>query len=154
VGTDDLFEFFFAVRSSPVMSEHRIRFRGGWLALPIEGTPDLAGPLDLPVAWPEGVVGSVRLIRRFGRPPIDPAAISARIEFLAVPGLRSVQLNGVDLGRPPADVFDWSVPLTDSLSVRNVLTLDVVIGRYSTAELPAGWGAIALVLTPFSGSSP
>jgi hypothetical protein len=132
------------------MSEHRIRFRGGWESSTIEGGLDVAQRLSLPVDWPSGVVGTVRLIRRFGCPPIDRFG-SVRLEFRAVPGLRAVQLNGDDIGRPPADVFDWSVPLARLLAARNVLMLDVDLASVSPADFPGGWGSIALVIVPGPG---
>jgi hypothetical protein len=125
------------------MPEHRIRFRGGWYLSAAEDEPSNVRRLTLPVVWPPGMVGPFRLTRRFGRPPIDPAVESAWLELSDIPGLRSLQLNGVDLGPIPLDVLDWTVPLTGLLDLRNTLTLELVPGQFST---PEGWGSIALVI--------
>jgi len=47
-------------------------------------------------------------------------------------------LNGVDLGPPPAGVFDLTVPL-ESLEARNELTLVVDAGQVSADLCPGGW---------------
>jgi hypothetical protein len=135
------------------MPEHQIRFRGGWEFRAIGNDRDDVLRLTLPVVWTHGNKGPVRLTRRFGRPPIDTAVESARLELRAVPGLRSVHLNDVDLGRPPAGVDDWSVPL-DSLESRNTLTLVVVLDDIPPDAIPGGWGSIALLIASRTADEP
>jgi hypothetical protein len=127
------------------MPEHRIRFRGGWEFRALESDSDDDLRVTLPVVWPPEIKGPIRLTRRFGRPPIDSAVESARLELRGVPGLRSLHLNGVDLGPLPAGVVDWSVPL-ESLEARNTLTLVVVADDIPPDEIPGGWGSIALLI--------
>ncbi len=138
-------------RCSPIMPEHRIRLREGWESSALDGHPGDVGRLSLPVVWTRGTQGPIRLSRRFGRPPIDPAIESIRLELRGIPGLRSVHLNGVALGPPPAGVLDWTLPLTEPLGSRNTLTLEVVLEQASTVEIPEGWGSIALMIAPKSG---
>ncbi len=95
------------------MSEHWIRLRGGWEfqegVVPADpGTnPSNSGPLTLPIAWPETQVGPVRLIRRFGCPPIEPGLEIVTIRLDKVAGLLAVQLNG----------RVWEGPLDESLTL-------------------------------------
>lgn len=130
------------------MPEHRIRFRGGWESSPVGGDPGNARKLTLPVAWPDGPGGTVRLTRRFGRPPDLAEGETIWLELRDVPGLRSLQLNGVDLGPPPSDGVGWTLPLAGRLADRNTLTLEVALD----GETPGGWGSIALVIVSESGS--
>jgi hypothetical protein len=133
------------------MPEHRIRFRGGWVSCALDGDPADVARLSLPIVWPSGIEGAIRLSRRFGCPPIDPAFESVRLELRDVPGLRSLRLNGVDLGMPPPGVLDWTLPLAEALDARNTLTLEVVPDQVSPVEIPGGWGSIALVIAPKNG---
>jgi hypothetical protein len=129
------------------MPEHRIRFRGGWESRTVEGDPGEVRRLTLPFASHTEIGGPIRLDRRFGRPPIDKAVESVSLELRAVPGLRSVHLNGFDLGPLPADVIDWTVPRLAMLEARNTLSLEVVPGLASAEETQGGWGWIALVVS-------
>ena len=133
------------------MSEHRIRFRGGWELIPTEGDARAIRRLTLPVDWPPGIEGPIQLSRRFGRPPMDRALESARLELRGVPGLRSLRLNGLDLEPPPVGVRDWTVPLAEWLDARNILTLEVNPVLLSPQETPGGWGWIALVIATKAG---
>jgi hypothetical protein len=126
------------------MSEHRIRFRGGWEASPAGGDPGAIRRLTLPIAWGSATARPICLTRRFGHPSIDPAVESVRLELRDVPGLRSVQLNGNDLGPIPLDVDDWTIPLAGLLEARNTLTLEVVAPP--AIDPPGDWGSIALVI--------
>ena len=96
-----------AKREGLTMSEHLIRFRGGWLRLDPDALPNLTaippGPrVSLPITWPEeagsGVV--VRLVRSFGVPPLDPARESLALRLADVGGLVSAHLNGREIARP------------------------------------------------------
>jgi hypothetical protein len=129
------------------MPEHRIRFRGGWESSVADGDHGGASRLILPVVWPPGIVGPIRLTRRFGRPPIDPTVESVWLELSGVPGLQSLRINGVELGMPRAGVIDWTVRL-ESLEARNTLTLAVDLGQVLAEERLGGWGSIALLITP------
>ena len=125
------------------MTEHHIRFRGAWELLELGPGRSAPRPVTLPIAWPPEFAGPIRLTRRFGRPPIDPALESIRLELKAVPGLRSVTLNGAELG--PIGGVDRDIPLPSALPARNTLTLEVVPGPPGP---DGGWGAIALVIGP------
>ncbi len=133
------------------MPEHRIRLRGAWDWHAREGEIEVVRRLDLPTDWPVGVVSPFRLIRRFGRPPFDPSAESARLEFVGVPGLVAARLNGQVLAGLPAGAADWSVRLSGPLLTRNALVLEVDLGPGPPPEGP--WGSIALVIFPRHGES-
>jgi hypothetical protein len=126
-----------------VMTDHRIQFRGGWEAIRPGAPPER---LTLPVAWPIAASGLIRLVRRFGRPPVDPAAETIRLELRDVPGLIGLRLNALHLGGPAPGVEAWVVPLDGHLDPRNVLTIEVDLVVANLADLPAGWGRIALVI--------
>lgn len=131
------------------MPEHRIRFRGAWDWHVREGEVEFARRVTLPADWPVDVASPFRLVRRFGRPPFDPAVETVRLELIAVPGLVAARLNGRGLGGPPEGAVVWSVPLDEPLLPRNVLVLEVDLGAFR--DWPGGWGAIALVIAPRAG---
>ena len=134
------------------MPEHRIRLAGAWeLFAPGRGA-DVARRLNLPTTWPSELAGPLRILRRFGSPPIDPAIEVISLEFLGVPGLRRIDLNGVEFPGPPAGSVDWVVPLDGPLLARNTLILDVAIEPPGRVERLEGWGSIALVITPMGES--
>jgi hypothetical protein len=135
-------------RFLPSMPEHRIRLRGAWELLAQGGWDAPITRRSLPTTWPVDLAGPIRLIRRFGMPPIDPASEALSLEFLAVPGLVRIDLNGVELPFPPAGSVDWVVRSVGPLLARNTLTLDVELGRTDRPEKAEGWGTIALVITP------
>jgi hypothetical protein len=126
--------------------EHPIRLRGGW-EWEGPGAPPGGGPrVALPMAWPPGIAGPIRLVRRFHRPPIDPAAEALVLRLEEVPGLSAVWLNGLLLARPPAGTSALSLDLEPGLPDRNVLTLE--IDPIAATGRASPWGAIALVVRP------
>ena len=117
------------------MPEHVIRLRGGWERVDPLGRAE--GPrVTLPLPRPGG---PVRLARSFQAPRVDPAREAVWLRVADAPGLRSVRLNGRDLG--PADGLEAAraYRLPADLPARNRLEL---------AAEPAsdGWGSIALVI--------
>jgi len=126
------------------MPEHRIRFRGAWDWHGPDGEAEVARRVTLPADWPADLAGPFRLLRRFGRPPFDPAAETARLDLANVPGLVAARLNGRDLGEIPPGAIDWSFPLADALLPRNALVLEVELPP--GVEGRRGWGSIALVV--------
>jgi hypothetical protein len=127
------------------MLEHRIRFRGGWESNRSGGE---VARLNLPIVWPSDSSGTIRLTRRFGRPPLDPEAETAWLELGFVSGLRSAWLNEGDLDLPDTHAASRRVSLGSRLEDRNVLTLEVDLGLVDPGEASAGWGWIALVIGP------
>jgi hypothetical protein len=130
------------------MSEHRIRLRGAWELLARGGGYASLSRLSLPARWPDELAGPIRLIRRFGMPPIDPATEAISLELLGVPGLGRIDLNGVELPLAPPGSVDWVVRPVGPLLARNTLTLDVELDPSNRPEKAEGWGTIALVITP------
>ena len=129
------------------MPDHRIRIRGPWDRSTIGG--DGAGPpgrVSLPCPGPGELSGRFRLIRRFGRPPHDPARESLRLDLADVPGLLRVTLNGVDRPLAPAGGPPWSIPIDEPLPDRNVLALDVDFAGVEGFAAP--WGSISLAIGP------
>jgi hypothetical protein len=127
------------------MPEHRIRFRAGW-EVHSELDLDAADRFLLPTHWPAGLEGTVRLIRRFGRPRSQATEEKYRLELLRVPGLVSLSLNGRELEHSGPDGGNIVVPLVDPLLDRNTLVIDVDLGQITRSSLPEGWGAISLVI--------
>jgi hypothetical protein len=122
------------------MSEHLIRLRGGWEWH--EPGADPSRRVTLPMTWPAGLSGRVRLVRSFHRPPFDPARETLAIGLESVAGLVLVRLNDRELAWPDAGVTALRLPLDDPLPPRNVLELEVeppVVGVEP-------WGTIALVI--------
>jgi len=130
------------------MSDHRIRFRGGWEFSRPGTEPDRIRNFRLPVIWTLEQSGTIRLTRHFGQPPIDPQTESAWLEFERVPDLQKADLNGFDLGPIPSDIIDWSLPIDGLLQPRNLLTLDLIARSTVMREEGEAWGSIALVIKP------
>jgi hypothetical protein len=122
------------------MPDHVIRLRGGW---------DWdAGPtrrVSLPIDdWPTPNC-LVRLVRRFQSPPIDPRDESLWLRLDAVPGLRSVHLNGGPLIDTANAGSAIETPLYDVLPAGNRLELLVETGE-AVAGGSGGWGLVALIV--------
>jgi hypothetical protein len=130
--------------------DHLIRLRGGWELIDAEATAESSGDrpvrLTLPVAWPKGSARLVRLVRKFGRPPHDPAHESLLLTLDRVPGLRALWLNELLLTLPDSNQGRLEIPL-DRLSERNELVLDVRPPHPpgESGQSPP-WGEIALVI--------
>ncbi len=130
------------------MAEHRIRLRGAWDWILVEDEAEVARRVNLPTRWPTGLSSGFRLLRRFGRPPFDPATESVRLELLDVPGLVSVRLNGREIGRDLTGVDNRSIPLTEPILSRNALILGIDLGAVEGLTPGEEWGSIALVIEP------
>jgi hypothetical protein len=132
------------------MPDHIIRLRVAWDYYIREGDLEVVRRVDLPTDWPAGPSPTFRLERRFGRPPMDPSAGSIRLEMLRVPGLVAARLNGRELAGPDHAGDDWSVPLGEPLSPRNLLVLEVDFRGLPGP--PKSWGAVSLVIADRPGS--
>ena len=128
------------------MAEHRIRLRGAWDWRIQTDEEEFVRPVNLPAHWPIGFDRPFRLVRKFGRPPIDPGSGRVRLELVDVPGLLSVHLNDREVGQADGDRLDWVVELTEPLLARNELVLEVDLRSTNRAEAANEWGAIALVI--------
>jgi hypothetical protein len=126
------------------MPEHEIRLRGGWDWLVREDDVEVARRISLPILWPPTPLAPFRLVRRFGRPTIDPDVESVRLELRSVPGLVAARLNEVELARPEGRAVDWLVPLPGPLPARNELVLEVDLGPAARPVEGEPWGLIAL----------
>lgn len=131
------------------MSEHQIRLRGAWQWHDLDDPAAPPRRIALPIAWPTGTTGRIRLVRQFGRPPIDPARERLSLRLEHVPGLLAVRLNDRELaGETEALRLDLRAPLP----ARNVLCLDVDGRRASAAaDGQPGWGEVAMVVVPLEG---
>ena len=132
------------------MAEHSIRLARAW---ELRGNPPDAAPprrVDLPARWSSvGAEGPVRLLRRFGRPAVDPAEHAVALELADVPGLGAVRLNGRVVGAGlPGAAGPTRIALGDGLEPRNTLELDVDL---NAAAPGSPWGMIALVIGPRPG---
>jgi hypothetical protein len=123
------------------MSDHQIKFRGGWEV--DFGDGKVATRLTLPTSWPTGLHGSIRLVRRFGRPPVREIGETYRIELLCVPGLISVKLNGREL-MDDAMATNPIFPLPEPLLDRNILELELDLAAANRISPAEEWGAISL----------
>ncbi len=133
------------------MPEHRIRLRGPWDRILAADVAGRLARVDLPLGGVDARLGPFRLIRKFGRPPFDPATETLRLDLAGVPGLVSATLNGSALPMADLDRGALSIPIPGSIPARNILALDV---DPALAEGFGGaWGSIALVIGPIPGSS-
>jgi hypothetical protein len=143
------------------MPEHLIRLRGGWLWVdPYPGgeggaTGHLIGEgndsgrrVTLPLTWPAATAGRVRLVRSFGPAPVDPGRETLILRLSQVGGLAAAWLNGREIARPIPGTTTLDIPLSEPLSRRNFLVLDVDLDPPGSGLDPEPWGAIALVIGP------
>lgn len=137
------------------MSEHRIRLRGGWLWLDPDVSPDdspTGRRVTLPIEWPGGPAGRVRLARSFGPPPMDPSRETLALHMARVGGLASARLNGAEIARPTPGTTAIEVPLPGPLPRRNLLVLEVDLGANGDHpgpdQAPVPWGEVALIIGP------
>ena len=131
------------------MPEHRIRLRGGWESHHREGDedgPEVVRRVQLPLIWPEGLPARIKLIRQFGKPPVDWSLEAVSLEMRNVPGLQVTRINGHPVPKPTETGGSWSVVLADPLLPRNGLVLEVDL---EAARKQAGdWGEIWLSIRP------
>ena len=131
------------------MPEHWIRLRGGWEAVDLDDP--LAEPIrmTLPVSWTGEEPRRLRLVRRFGRPPLDLLSESIWLRIDRVSGLYRLALNDRELTISPAVNGPVEFPLGTILD-RNELVLEAFF-EPATRAIEAGtgiWGEIALVIRP------
>ena len=135
------------------MTEHRIRLRVAWDCHRSIGDEGTSSRLDLPIVWAEESSFPIQLVRRFGRPPFDPARESVALELRSVNGLRQVKLNGLEIANgssllAPSEMI--SIVLPSILLPRNAILLEVFEPSSDARLLP--WGEIALVITPLASA--
>jgi hypothetical protein len=130
------------------MPEHLIRLRGGWLWQPPQAEArSVAGcRVTLPLTWPAGHAGRIRLVRSFGPPPLDPDRETLALRLEQVGGLVSVRLNDREIARPTPGTTALEIPLPSPLPRRNLLVLDV--DPPGPERAPEPWGVVALVIGP------
>ena len=137
------------------MPEHRIRLRGGWECQYREGESEgddareVVRRVALPLAWTADFPDRIRLVRHFGRPPVDPRIESVSLEMRNVAGLNVARINGGAIA--PAMIVDpssWSVPLDGPLLPRNGLVLEVDLA--TARGQPGEWGDISLLIRPLA----
>jgi len=130
-----------------MVTEHRIRLRGGW-ACRAAGSPECEDRrLDLPVRWGSDQPRRLVLTRRFGRPPLDPGRQVLLIQMDQVEGIDSFVLNGQPIApiATAACRYELEVP---NLAERNVLVLEIELPEAGPdpAARRGEWGLIALVV--------
>jgi hypothetical protein len=122
--------------------DHRIRLRGGWELIDVDEPGSAPARVTLPLVsgLPRG--GRVRLIRKFGRPPVDDRAESVWLSLDHVTGLRAASLNG----RPLAIELplEGRIEIPVDLPERNELVLEADLPGGSRAWPP--WGEVALLI--------
>jgi hypothetical protein len=126
------------------MPEHGIRLRGAWEWQAIARDAGFTRRVTLPIEWPEGQVGPVRLIRRFNGPPIDPSRETVFLRLEKVPGLLAIRLNNGTYDGPLDETLSLDLSCFGPLAAKNVLTLEVDPTR--AARAGEAWGHVALVV--------
>jgi hypothetical protein len=130
-------------------SEHLIRLRGGWEWQASEAGSEVGRRIALPTVWPPGLSAPIRLVRRFGGPPVDPQREQVVLRLENVPGLRSVWLNDRLLGQLTQNADALEFVVDEPLPARNLLRLLVDPTAWSDLEaISVPWGTIALAIRP------
>ncbi|MDR3638740.1 MAG: hypothetical protein P4L84_33345 [Isosphaeraceae bacterium] len=103
--------------------------------------------VNLPMTWPAGIHGPVRLLRSFQKPVIDPASEVLFLRLDHVAGLRTLLLNDREIARTPGDQASLTVRLDDLIERRNVLSLEIELPQLLESDVPAApWGSISLLV--------
>jgi hypothetical protein len=97
----------------------------------------------------------MRLIRRFGRPPLEPGEEVLLLRMDQVAGIHSLLLNGQPVAEVSPETTHYEFRIGPGPG-RNVLVLDVEppLPPSAAAQAPAEWGWIALVIQPIDRASP
>jgi hypothetical protein len=131
------------------VNEHRIRLRGRWACQSASSAADPPEWITLPIRWDSANPRSLRLSRRFGRPPIDGKRQCLLLELDRAPGIQAVLLNQKTLTAiSPARSY-YLIPLPE-IEERNTLVLEVDTGKSGDGPAQGGpdWGQIALLIRP------
>jgi hypothetical protein len=127
------------------VTEHRIRLRGGWECIPIDGPASEAFRLTLPTRWEAEGPRRLRLIRRFSQPRTE-AGTEVVLQMEQVPGIRRLQIDGQSTppGSPERSEFELAL---DGSAARHLLILEIEtpIPDDPVTAAPE-WGVIALVI--------
>jgi hypothetical protein len=93
----------------------------------------------------------MRLTRRFGRPPFDPALHWLVLELEQVPGIQSLKLNGQKLAEVSPERSSYEIELDHSRD-RNELAIEIAfpLPAVPVTAGAAEWGKVALVLRPIA----
>jgi hypothetical protein len=129
------------------MSEHMIRFRGGWEWHDLEEGAAAPRRVTLPLTWPPDRRSLVRLVRSFHAPRLELGRETLALQMEAVEGLKSVWLNGREIARPIPGTSKLNLLLDVPLPARNLLVLEVEPSLPSELhQADSLWGTIALVI--------
>jgi hypothetical protein len=136
-----------AAEDLQIVTEHRIRLRGGWTCR-AAGSPECEERrLVLPVRWSCELPRRLVLIRRFGRPPVDEDRQIFLLQLDQVEGILSLVLNDrpIALTAGAACRYEIEVP---ALAERNVLVLEIELPEAGCdpGDNREEWGMIALVV--------
>lgn len=131
------------------MATHRIRLRGLWGFEWVTAPPALpsdrrVGRLALPTTWREGLgphAGTVRLSRRFGRPPEPDSSDRVWLEIRCRGVHVTAVLNGDQIGASTEGAL--RVEVTGRLAARNRLDLDLSSDEPSGPDAPLPEVALA-----------
>ncbi len=111
-----------------------------------QGAVDSHDRLTLPVVWGRDGPASAWLLRRFGRPPFDPASQVLLLEMKNVAGIRALLLNGHPITPVAVETLSYEI-LLDALPERNRLEIEIDrswLAGDAASAMP--WGEIALVV--------
>ncbi len=128
------------------MPDHPIRLRGGWESYR-PGSTTVPERLTLPTRWDSDWPGRLRLLRRFGSPPIDPGQQALLLVLERVLGIHSIRLNDQEIPHVSPERSNYQIRL-DGLPPRNVLILEVEppSSQGPMNDDDADWGFISLVI--------
>lgn len=131
------------------MPDHRIRLRAGWDChyVDFEGRDSASWRVDLPTTWGPDTQFPLKLVRQFGRPPVNPDHEQVFLELRSVPGLQSVRLNGLLLDLESTHLNSHELLLPGVLLPRNAILLEV-----TQPVVSPSWGEICLRITPRNDS--
>ena len=132
------------------MPEHRIRLRGGWECHYREGDdgdgPEIVRRVNLPITWTDDLPRKIRLIRQFGKPPVDLQVEVVSLELRNVYGLEVARINGRESTVATSSDDSRSIALGDPLLPRNGLILEINLAEAQARE--GEWGEIWLSIRP------
>ncbi len=123
------------------MSEHLIRLRGGWEVIDPGAGDGPSRRLELPLRGSPDPGRYVRLIRRFGRPPIAAPRQSVWLRIARAPGLTGIKLNGSMIPLEGKGSQPEEIPM-QGLRPRNELEIEVP----PLAQGHPEWGEFTIVI--------
>jgi hypothetical protein len=128
-----------------VVSEHRIRLRGGWECESVDPPSGAPYRLTLPTRWAADGPRRLRLTRQFNQPPVQTGS-RVVVRLQQVPGIRSLEVNGQAAVPVSPGCTEYEVLLDASGGPRRlVLDVDTTNSSDPTSP-PIEWGDVALVI--------